>query len=245
MAQVSTDNKNTFYSKNDLAQKTIAIYGGIDHWNSFEYIEAEVSVSGFAFKMKKRPFFEHAKIRMAIHRPYSELTPIGERKDVTGILDGKDVYLKGGNGTILEERKDARLNFPKRKWDDLDMSYFANYAFWNYFAFPHLLMDSTIDWTQTSDNMLKATFPDNIPTHSREQEFVFDTLNGRLIQHNYVVDIIGKWAKAAHVTQKHEDMNKFLIATKRIVTPKKRNGKPRKRPVLIDITIHNLKFVKE
>lgn len=229
------------------AQKAIAAYGGDSVWKEYKFIVAEVSANGLAFKMKKRPAFNHAIITMQIHKPYSSITPIGSDSLLSGVLDGGDVYLMNEHQDTIASRKNARDFFPGWKkmfrWDDLDMAYFANYAFWNYFTLPNLLMDSTIIWTETQPGTLVAEFPNSIPTHSRTQEFIFDTNSGLLIQHNYTVDIIGKWSRAANVVYQHNNAQ-VLYTSHRLVTPRKRNGNPRPKPTLIEITVHNFKLIK-
>ena len=69
------------------ANKAIKAYGGTELWQSHKFIEAEVSVKGLAFTLKRRPFFEHAKIIMEIRKPFSKITPIGKDKNISGILD--------------------------------------------------------------------------------------------------------------------------------------------------------------
>ena len=128
-----------------MVKKTIEAYGGTDLWQNSDVIEAEVSAKGLAFTLKRRPFFNRSKIKMAINRPYSIITPIGINKSISGILEDGDVRLENEEGEIIAERKNARTYFPYGRrlfyWDDLDMAYFANYAFWNYFTFPALLMN--------------------------------------------------------------------------------------------------------
>jgi hypothetical protein len=127
------------------AQKAIEAYGGIELWANSKFLEAEVSVKGLAFILKRRPFFDHANIKLEIGRPFSKLTPIGKNKGIYGILDGHDVRLENEINEVVAERKNARQYFPFGRrffyWDDLDMAYFANYAFWNYFTLPKLLMN--------------------------------------------------------------------------------------------------------
>lgn len=252
-AQDSSKTKDLFMGNttqsllSETIQKVVQAYGQPKLWNNYKYIEAEVSASGLAFKLKRRPSFKHAKLKMEIRRPYSELCPIGKDPNITGILDGATVRLLNSNGDIVAERTNARSFFPggKRsfKWDDMDMAYFANYAFWNYFTLPYLLTNTRIVWSETSKGVLKAIFPDDIPTHSKTQEFIFGTSSGLLLQHNYTVDIFGKWAKAANVVIDHKTTsNGVLFTSTRLVTPRKKSGKPRKRPVLIRIEVHALKF---
>lgn len=228
------------------AQRAIDAYGGKELWQKFKYIEAEVSVKGLAFILKRRPYFKHAKIKMEIARPFSVLTPIGKDKFISGVLDGNDVRIENIKGEIISERKNARDFFPYGRrlfyWDDLDMAYFANYAFWNYFTLPNLLTDNRIEWIEKENGVLFAIFPNSIPTHSTKQEFYFDTENGLLLQHNYTADIISKLAKAANVVKDHKKSENIIYPSSRIVTPQNRKGMPLKTPTLIDITVHSFKL---
>lgn len=232
---------------NQTVEKAITAYGGREFWSKAKHIEAEVSTHGLAFTIKSRPTFKHAKISMEVAHPFSTLTPIGKNVQLTGVLDGHHVCLKDSTGKIVEERKDARKYFPGGlqrlfRWDDLDMSYFANYAFWNYFTLPNLLSDSRIQWTEKENGVLAAVFPPTIPTHSRVQEFYFDTQTGLLLQHNYTADIISKLARAANVVKEHKQSDSVIYASSRLVTPQNGKGKALKGPVLIDITVHNFRL---
>lgn len=230
------------------ASRAIDAYGGAELWKNAQYIEAEVSVKGLAFTLKRRPFFEHAKITMEIGRPYSKLTPIGKDKNISGVLDGQDARLENEKGEKLAERKNARNYFPFGRrliyWDDLDMAYFSNYAFWNYFTLPRLLMNGNIEWTEKSEGFLVAKFPKSIPTHNEIQELHFDTKTGLLIQHNYTAEIISKLAKAAHVVVEHSQQNNLIFPSLRRVTPRTKKGKPLGKPVLIEIKVHSYTLVE-
>ena len=233
---------------NPTAEKAIAAYGGKELWSKAKHIEAEVSVHGWAFTLKGRPFFERAIITMEISHPFSRLSPIGTIPTVTGVLDEHNVRVEGPMNKVIEERKDARRYFPGGRrlfyWDDLDMSYFANYAFWNYFTLPALLMRDDIDWKEIEPGWLEATFPESIPTHCKVQRFRFDLKTGLLIQHDYTADIISKLATAANVVLEHKQGDGFVYTSRRLVTPRSPSGKPLPAPTLIDITVHNFSIRK-
>jgi len=199
--------------------------------------------------LKRRPFFNHAKLFMEIGKPFCKITPIGKKLDISGVLDGLDVRLENLHGEVVAERKNARKYFPFGRrllyWDDLDMAYFANYAFWNYFTFPALLMNKEIIWEEKADGVLQATFPDIIPTHNKVQSFHFNKESSLLTQHDYTAEIISKYAKAAHIILEHAVQERILFPSSRRVTPRTRKGKPLKRPVLIDIEVHNYKLTNK
>jgi len=229
--------------------KAIEAYGGIELWKNSKYLEAEVSVRGLLFTLKQRPFFDHATIRMEIGRPFSKLTPIGKDRNITGVLDGNDVSVENRSGEVIAERKNAREYFPYGRrllyWDDLDMAYFANYAFWNYFTFPNLLMNPDIKWTEKEEGILVAEYPDTIPVHSKVQDFRIDMTSGRLIQQNYTAEVVSKLATATNVITEHSEENGLIFPSRRLITPKSKSGKALKMPVLVDIKVHKFRLTNE
>ena len=234
----------------ETAEKAIAAYGGRVLWQNAKTLETGISASGLAFTMKRRPFFRHAKMVLAIHRPFSTLTPIGLNPTITGILDGLDVRLENEKGQIISERRNARDYFKIGRrlfyWDDLDMSYFANYASWNYFTLPALLMREDIVWTELEPGWLEARFPDEIPTHSKVQRFRFDRETGLLIQHDYTADIISPLAAVSNVVLRHAQNSSGLVYPSiRRVTPKGPKGKPLGGPVLINLDIHDFRLINK
>lgn len=231
----------------ETAEKAINAYGGRSLWENAKCIEAEVSASGLAFTLKRRPVFRHAKIIQDIHRPFSTLCPIGNNSDIIGVLDGDNVRLENKLGAVVSERNHAREYFtPGRRifyWDDMDMAYFANYAFWNYFTLPGLLMRDDIDWRELEPGRLEARFPEGIPTHCRVQHFRFDIQTGYLIQHDYTADIISRFAIAANVVLEHGEKDGTAYPSKRQITPRGPKGNPLKHPVLIHIDVHDFRLI--
>ncbi len=230
-----------------IAEKALAAYGGREFWSNAKTIEAEVSAHGLAFTMKGRPFFKHAKITMEVAHPFVRLTPIGKNPQLTGVLDGHNTRLEDSNGKVVAERRNARSVFPGGlgrlfHWDDLDMSYFACYAFWNYFTLPALLMREEITWKQVSPDSLEATFPSTLPTHSPLQRFRFDPATGRLIQHDYTAEVLSKFATAANVVLEHKQGAEVLYTSRRLVTPRSPSGKALPGPTLIAITVHEFRI---
>lgn len=232
----------------DLAQKALAAYGGEELWSQLGSIEAEISTKGWAFILKGRPYFKRARLFMEVHRPFCTITPVGRQTQVSGVLDGPDVRLENSRGEVIARRENARAHFTFGRrllyWDDLDMSYFANYAFWNYFAFPALLLREEIVWKDISPHILQATFPDSLPTHSRVQRFHLDAESGLLLQHDYTADIIGRFARAANVVVRHDQRDGVPYPSRRRVTPRTGKGLPLRWPVLIEITVHDCTYLR-
>ncbi len=232
----------------ETAEKAITAYGGRVLWQNAKTLEVEISASGLAFTLKRRPFFQHAKMVLDVHQPFSSLTPIGLDSGITGVLDGPNVRLENKQGQLISERRNARDYFKIGRrlfyWDDLDMSYFANYASWNYFTLPALLMREDIVWRELEPGRLEARFPDAIPTHSRVQQFRFDLQTGLLIQHDYTAQIISPLAAASNVVLQHATNSAGLVYPSiRRVTPKGPKGRALGGPVLIYLEIHDYRLI--
>lgn len=227
----------------ETAKAALNAYGGIELWQQAESIKAIVSVKGLAFTLKQRPYFQSVNIELKTKTPFVKIHPVGRNHEICGILDGDTVRLEDLKGNIILERKSPRSYFPYGRrlfyWDDLDMTYFACYAFWNYFCFPYFLIRKDILWQEKPGNCLQALFPENFPTHSPIQQFFFDAETGLLKQHNYTAEVISKLATAAHVIHEHKTFNALNVPVKRIVSPMKKSGKALGYPSLIDIRVED------
>lgn len=88
---------------------------------------------------------------------------------------------------------------------------------------------------------LDATFPDDFPTHSREQSFYLDG-EGRLRRLDYTAGVFGPWAKAAHVCLAHEISDGIPVPVRRRVTPRRLDGRPRRLPVLVSLELDSVRL---
>ncbi|MCB1154320.1 hypothetical protein KDL45_11775 [bacterium] len=227
------------------AQKMLDAYGGEDLWRNSTKIDALVSVNGWAFRLKRQRPFREVQVVSRIANPVVDFKPI-DRSHNFGVFTANETRIVQGDGQIRVRRAEPRAQFfygvagLRRKlwWDRLDMVYFAGYAFWNYFTLPALLLREDIYWRELSPNVLAATFPDSLPTHCREQVFHLAPNTGLLRRHDYVADVIGRRAVAAHAIQEHGEWKGLPYPRRRVVTPRRKDGSAAKGPVLIDITVH-------
>ena len=66
---------------------------------------------------------------------------------------------------------------------------------------------------------------------------------GLLRQHDYTAEVFGGWAKAANVVLEHGERDGVLFASKRRVTPRRGDGRPRRWPLLVAIDVHDWQLV--
>jgi hypothetical protein len=225
----------------DLRRAVLAAYGGESIWMTAQRVQATIWTGGLAFAMKFQRGARGVRVEVDLSRPWTKLQ-IGP-EGIVGVFDGGDVRIETATGQILASRENPRSLFPGGRrsfwWDRLDQLYFAGYALWNYLAFPALLLREDIVWNQISDWSLEATFPPNLPTHCRSQQFRFDAQTSLLKQHDYTAEVFGNWSRAAHVILEHQTWNQIPFAAKRRVTQRRPNGTPRRWPVLVWIEVRD------
>ncbi len=135
------------------------------------------------------------------------------------------------------------------KWDDLDFIYFAGYVTWNYLVTPFLFLRDGFHFEVLKDSLLhggislKATFPDMIPSHCKEQVFHF---NETSILHrlDYTAEVVGKWAHAVHIREEYRVLDGLTFPTRRRVYPLMFGNRPSKYPMLVANDVHDIRLVE-
>lgn len=207
-------------------------HGGSHLWQRCRSIEARLSSGGLAFASR---FQGGALLNRTIGlRPHARRLTAEPYPGpgFIGIWTPELVRIARTSGGIDRERQNPRHafdSFAKHvRWDELDVLYFAGYALWNYLTFPFLLAEPGVEVRQTSGSpegmsgclTLCATFPDDFPTHSREQRFHIDRETLLLRRHDYTADVIGRWASAANVCVASEQVAGLRFYTRRRVYPR-------------------------
>ncbi|WP_429345938.1 hypothetical protein [Paraburkholderia sp. Clong3] len=236
----------------DSIRAAIEAHGGAARWAELAEIEATVSACGLLFTAKRRPILRQVQVRASTHEPrfaFNDFPHVGE----TSELQGEElVRVVGRDGAILARRDGPRTAFRgwRRQiyWDDLDFVYFGAYAFWNYLTAPFLFLRGGFTFQElpplaTSAGIwprIRATFPSDIPTHSRVQDFYFDRQH-RLCRIDYTAMVIGRWARAAHICEDFREFDGFLIPTRRTVKPLPVGNAPLPAPTLVAIEVHDFR----
>jgi hypothetical protein len=224
-------------------------YGGEERWRAASAVEARLTIGGLLFRWKRRSQgkWPSVQIRVDTTEPRTRFDPI-DRAGNVAVLEGHRVRLERPDGSLVEERPNARPRpYGGGKlfaWDSVDIGYFFGYTMWNYLALPALLMRDDIEWSEVSADTLEARFPPEIPTHSPVQRFHLDLETGRLRQHDYTAEPFGRWALAAHMIEEHRDYDGLTAPSKRRVKPRSgKNGGPLPFPLLIWADIHEYRLV--
>jgi hypothetical protein len=174
----------------------------------------------------------------------------GER----AVFERGAVRVETADGEVLESRTEPRAAFfglsgvrRNLRWDALDSIYFAGYAMWNYLTTPLLLTREGVEVTEIEPwraagetrRRLAASFPDGLDTHSREQVFYFDD-DRRLCRHDYVAEVIGGWARAAHMCAEHVASDGMVFPTRRWVRPIGPGNRALRFPTLVSLHLSQI-----
>jgi hypothetical protein len=210
------------------ALRAVAAYGGTECWRAARTVTATVDCGGLLVRWKRGAArYRDIDVLCCVSEPYVRMAPMDDSGTVA-VLTGGAVRLERPDGTTLVDRPRARDHFPYGRrllsWDNADFAYFIGYALWNYLTFPALLLRDDIDWRVIGEHALEARFPPHLPTHAKVQQFHFDPATDLLREYDYVAEVFGGWAKAAHLVTAHGSNPTGLVY------PSSRRVRPRRPP---------------
>ena len=221
-------------------------HGGLDHFRSLSSIDVEISAWGFLFTVKRITPQRHARLTISTREPHVVLHDYPAHGQNAVVQGGRRVEIRNADGLLLEARDNPRQAFRSGRllrWDAIDFAYFCGYAMWNYMNLPFLLAFPGVTVTesdqQTTGTRLQVSYPDTIPTHSATQELYFDQ-SGRLLRHDYTADVVGSWAKAAHLCRDYRQFGGLWMPTTRRVYPRGPGNRPLPLPTLVAVDIHDV-----
>ena len=235
-----------------IVNEAIEAHGGMAYWNSLEALDVVMSAKGFLFTAKQRQILDRVRMRCATREPKFSFFEFPGPGQTSELIGNTEVRIIDSAGKVVSGRKNPRGAFHGIrhlfKWDDLDFIYFGGYANWNYLTAPFLLGRKGVvvealpplQGEMASLTRLQVTFPDDIPTHSRQQIFYFD--DQRMLKRlDYTAEPVGGWAHAAHLCEDYRTFGKLKVPTKRWALPLPFGNKPLPGPKLVDLEVHDVR----
>jgi len=124
----------------EILQKALQAHGGLDHWNSFDTVQATIVTGGELFGMKGTPQDSTPRrMTVATRREWASVTPFGADDQRTDFTANR-VAIEKLDGTVVKERlrpsEHAEGKALDAPWDALDRAYFNGYALWTYLTTP-------------------------------------------------------------------------------------------------------------
>lgn len=233
----------------DALQRILDAAGGMAYWQSLSAVEVSMSAWGFLFRAKRIRPLHHAVITVDTTEPRAVMKDFPKPGCTATLLGTHRVEIRDASGAVLRGRDNPRQAFGGIRhglyWDDLDFTYFSGYAMWCYLTLPFLLMRRGVSIERFEQApgggvILTAGFPDFLPAHSPTQKFYFDP-SGRLVRHDYTAEVVGGWAKAAHICGDYRRFGGLWAPTRRRVYPRGPGNRPLPFPTLVALDIHDIR----
>jgi hypothetical protein len=230
-----------------LADEVLDAHGGRERWAAATTVRAKVRSGGLLLRTRvpgKR--LAEGALEVDVDRVRAAADSISE-PGRRGVFEDGAVRIEDGRGGVLASRAHPREQFFGRpglrrnfRWDELDATYFAGYAWWNYINVPYLFLRHGVEVVEGEPSehhgevwrRLDATFPPGLDTHSRRQTFYYDS-ELRLRRHDYTAEVVGGWAHAAHMCAGHVEVDGLVFPTSRRVTPIGPGGRVLPHPALV------------
>ncbi|MGE2816262.1 hypothetical protein ACQI5H_14150 [Mycobacterium heidelbergense] len=236
-----------------LLDEVVAAHGGIDRWRAVKALTAHARFSGLLRSRfpGNRMANVHVRIQLAEQHTVFHGFP---QEDQRTVFDRGDVRVETRDGELITARRNARAAFAglsglrrNIRWDALDATYFAGYAWWNYLCAPLLLTREGVTvsegatWPEAGEQWrrLEVSFPSDIHTHSRRQTFYVDAA-GLIRRHDYVARPIGRWARAVHYCNDHRNFEGLVLPTRRQARPQGPRGRSLPYPILVALDIDQI-----
>ena len=237
---------------NDLLAFAVDAHGGLDRWNSFKTLSAELSVDGAIWHVKQQAGLLFDKIfDIDIHRERLTITPFTAPGLRCVFVPGR-LVLETLQGEVVEDRDDPEAGFAgqtlETPWDKFHVAYFASEALWTYltspflYTYPGFESEEIEPWQENGETWrrLKITFPDHIASHTRTQITHFGP-DGLMRRHDYTVDILGG-ATGANYPSDYRDFQGIRMPTRRRIYAYDQSRQKVPEPLLVSLDFGNLTF---
>lgn len=237
---------------NDLLHRAIAAHGGLDHFDRFQQVSADVSISGALWSLKRRPQQDNVRVTVDLHQERTVFAPF-KLPTQHAIFTPQRLAVETNQGAVVQERANPRAAFAghtrETPWDDLDQLYFSGYAMWTYLTIPFCLTWPGFEvaeiepWQEENETWrrLSVTFPPHLASHSTQQTLYYDA-SGLLRRHDYEVEVAGHFP-AAHYVSEYQNVSGILMAMKRRVFPRQPDNTPVRNILTIAIDLSHIRFV--
>jgi hypothetical protein len=210
----------------ELLQLAMEAHGGLERWRKTSSVTIAASITGAIWYVKGRPDVLK-NIVMTAETQRECLTTDFPGQNKRTIFEPSRIAVETADGQLIEARDHPRDSFAGHQrdtpWNDIHVAYFSSEALWTYltipflYAYPGFTVEEIAPIQEGAETWrrLKATFPDTISSHTREQISCFGP-DGLLRRHDYTVDILGG-ATGLNYASHYQDVDGIIVPTQRRV----------------------------
>ncbi|HLZ79987.1 MAG TPA: hypothetical protein VKQ09_11685 [Sphingomonas sp.] len=237
---------------NDLLAFAIEAHGGIERWNQFSRLRAELSIDGAIWHLKQQPgLFTKSVFDIATHEEQVSISPFLAPHLHTDFIPSR-LTLSNDGGAIEKAWDEPETAFVGHEqatpWAPLHAAYFASEALWTYltkpflYTYPGFESEEIEPWHENGEEWrrLKVTFPNHIKSHTRTQITHFGP-DGLVRRHDYTVDVLGGAPGANYVTE-YAEYQGLKFPAKRLVYAYDDKLQKVPDPLLVSIDFHDIKL---
>jgi hypothetical protein len=233
----------------ELLDIAVEAHGGLDRWNAVSAVEIEVSITGAIWYVKSQPNVLENIVMVADTRRERVITSF-VALDKRTIFEPDRVVIESGNGTPAQVREDPEQSFEgqtlETPWDAVHVAYFSGEALWTYLNTPFLYTQdrfaseeiSPIEVDGETWRRLQVTFPDEVRSHTRQQNFCFGP-DGLLRRHDYTVDVLGGGTGLNYASE-YREVDGLMFPTKRRVYAYEGDYQLVPEPLLVAVDISKI-----
>ena len=169
----------------ELLDLGLRAHGGLDRRNKLNRVTATIVGGGGLWPMKGAALDSGPReMTVRFHEEWASVSPFGQPDWHTVFTPGR-VAIETATGAVVQERSDPRASFTghvmNTRWDPLHLAYFNGYAMWTYLTTPFFMtmpgftVAEISPWHEGDElwRGLHVRFPDEIASHSKEQDFYF------------------------------------------------------------------------
>jgi hypothetical protein len=235
-----------------LLDDVVSASGGLEQWRRFRRFTFHVSIQGsLLVHSSAATHLKDAVVEGCTQTQWVRLTSFSGT-DKCAVYRPGQVSIESLDGTLLEVRNDPHAVLLSHggpsSWDELDVAYICGLSIWNFVATPFLLTQSGVQveelppWHERDESWgrLRAVFPDDIATLSREQIFYFDAAGLQRRTDHQMPGAAG--AKIVHYSWAHQAFSDILIPTLRQSSLLQPDGSVVTKPAFIDLEIFDASF---
>ena len=126
----------------DLLKMAVEAHGGIERWNEFNTLRAELSIGGAIWEVKQQPgLLSDKTFEIQTKEERLSITPFSS-PGLSAVFVPSRQTLVTSDGAIVESRDDPEASFTgqvrETPWDKFHVAFFASEALWTYLTLPFL-----------------------------------------------------------------------------------------------------------
>jgi hypothetical protein len=236
----------------DLLNNVIKSHGGLERWTALDQVSARLIQGGALWALKGHEgTLDDVVVTASLHQERASHRPFGA-PDRHSAFTPERVAIETDDGTVLEALDRPRASFAghtlETPWSTLQLAYFVGTAMWTYltqpftFSLPGFQTRELEPWDEAGQHWrrLHVTWPGYLASHSTEQILYFNT-DGRLVRHDYDVEISGG-TSAAHYVSDYDEVAGISLPTKHRIFPRNPDGQSLAEPLVVSIDLSEIAF---